>query len=146
MTIHPISRMAVLAALTVQLLLSPPAIATELVYRPVNPSFGCDPLNGSTLINGANAQNHYQAPSRGLDGVSASTSSLQQFTSMLQQAILSRIAGAVSSSVVDAHGNLIPGTVTVGNMSVTVLDLGTTLRITTVDATSGQSSVFEVPK
>jgi len=47
---------------------------------------------------------------------------------------------------VDANGNLVPGTVTIGNISVTIVDLGTTLRITTLDGSSGQSTVFEIPK
>ena len=38
------------------------ALATELVYTPTNPSFGGNPLNGSFLLNKANAQNNYTAP------------------------------------------------------------------------------------
>ncbi len=124
-----------------------PAGATDLVYKPVNPSFGGDSLNGPNLQNSANAQNHYTAPASALSASSyGATSSLQQFTTMLQQSILSRIASAVSGSVVDAKGNLVPGTVTIGSISVTVLDLGTTLKITTLDTSSGQSNTFEVPK
>nr|WP_136251000.1 curli assembly protein CsgF [Ningiella ruwaisensis] len=38
--------------------------ATELVYTPINPSFGGNPLNGSFLLNKANAQNDHAPPSR----------------------------------------------------------------------------------
>lgn len=38
------------------------ANATELVYEPINPSFGGNPLNGSFLLNKANAQNTHSAP------------------------------------------------------------------------------------
>ena len=31
--------------------------ATELVYEPINPSFGGNPLNGSFLLSKANSQN-----------------------------------------------------------------------------------------
>jgi len=121
-----------------------PAQGTDLVYRPINPSFGGDPLNGPSLLNSANAQNTFKDP----EAVSpfGSQSQIQQFTDTLQRAILSRIASAVSGSVVDANGNLIPGTVTIGSISVTVVDLGTTLRITTIDSSSGQTTTFEIPK
>lgn len=34
----------------------PHAFASELVYRPINPSFGGDPLNGNWLLSQATAQ------------------------------------------------------------------------------------------
>ena len=40
------------------------AFSTELIYQPVNPSFGGNPLNGSFLLGKANAQNKHTAPSR----------------------------------------------------------------------------------
>ncbi|MEI8607015.1 MAG: curli assembly protein CsgF [Pseudoalteromonas rhizosphaerae] len=36
--------------------------ATELVYTPINPSFGGSPLNASMLLNKAQAQNKHKAP------------------------------------------------------------------------------------
>ena len=36
--------------------------ATELVYTPINPSFGGNPLNGTWLLNNAQAQNDYDDP------------------------------------------------------------------------------------
>jgi curli production assembly/transport component CsgF len=35
---------------------SAPALASELVYHPVNPTFGGNPLNGSFLLSTAQAQ------------------------------------------------------------------------------------------
>lgn len=35
--------------------------ATELVYEPINPSFGGNPLNGSFLLSKANSQNAHSA-------------------------------------------------------------------------------------
>ncbi len=46
------------------LMLSSAALnASELVYTPINPSFGGNPLNGSFLLSKANAQNTHSAPS-----------------------------------------------------------------------------------
>lgn len=36
--------------------------ATELVYTPINPSFGGSPLNASMLLNKAQSQNKHKAP------------------------------------------------------------------------------------
>lgn len=38
------------------------AHASELVYTPINPSFGGSPLNGSMLLNKAQSQNKHKAP------------------------------------------------------------------------------------
>jgi curli production assembly/transport component CsgF len=35
---------------------------SELIYTPINPSFGGNALNGSFLLNKANSQNDYTAP------------------------------------------------------------------------------------
>ncbi len=125
----------------------PPALAGELVYRPVNPSFGGDPFNGPVLLNEANAQNHYKDPDAtspsGLFG--GTQSPLQQFTNALQSSILARVAGAVSGQVVDPNGNLVPGTFTIGNIRVVVTSGVGLLTITTTDLSSGQSTTFPVP-
>ena len=44
------------------LLFSTYTISTELVYTPINPSFGGSPLNGSMLLNKAQSQNKHKAP------------------------------------------------------------------------------------
>ena len=44
------------------LLLSSGLSATELVYTPVNPSFGGSPLNGAWLLGSAQAQNDKKDP------------------------------------------------------------------------------------
>jgi curli production assembly/transport component CsgF len=43
-------------------LLSTAVFATELVYEPINPSFGGNPLNGAFLLSKANSQNAHSAP------------------------------------------------------------------------------------
>jgi curli production assembly/transport component CsgF len=44
------------AIATLAILASAPAIASEMVYHPVNPTFGGNPLNGSFLLQQAQAQ------------------------------------------------------------------------------------------
>ncbi|MBB1300130.1 MAG: curli production assembly/transport component CsgF [Pseudoalteromonas rhizosphaerae] len=47
---------------TIMILLPLSVSATELVYTPINPSFGGSPLNASMLLNKAQAQNKHKAP------------------------------------------------------------------------------------
>lgn len=80
------------------LLLSAGASATELVYTPVNPSFGGSPLNGAWLLGNAQAQNNKKDPDA-LDRSSlfGNQSALDRFTSQLE----SRVLGDLLSGVKD---------------------------------------------
>ena len=42
------------------------ALAGQLLYTPVNPSFGGNPLNGPNLLNSAQAQKRFPLPTSGL--------------------------------------------------------------------------------
>lgn len=53
---------AALAASAAVALLAMPAQAGQLLYTPVNPSFGGNPLNGPTLLQSAQAQKRYPYP------------------------------------------------------------------------------------
>jgi len=122
------------------------AQSNPLVYTPVNPSFGGSPLNGSFLLNRADAQNHFKDPSSpAAVNPFSSQSQLEQFNSALQQAVLSRISSAVSSSVVGPDGKLIPGTVQTQNFTISISDIGGgKLRIVTTDKLTGGSTSFEI--
>lgn len=81
--------------------------ASELVYRPVNPSFGGSPLNGNFLLSSAQAQNDIKDPD--LDD-EAEKSPLEEFNDRLQRSLLSRLTSTLSNSFVDGDGKLVPGT------------------------------------
>lgn len=117
--------------------------ASELAYVPNNPSFGGNPLNGPVLLNQAQAQNHYveKSSSSGASGQTA----LTQFNSMLQSAILSRVSSAVTSSIVGANGQLVPGTVETTDFRIAITNLqGGLLQIVTTDKNTGQTTQFQV--
>lgn len=121
------------------------AWAGELVYQPINPSFGGNPLNGSVLLNSANAQNSHTAPSNSSYGGYKTPSALETFNQRLQSMILDRLATSITGSVFDSNGNLIPGTVETSNFSIKIVDLGNgMLKITTTDKTTGASTSFEI--
>lgn len=119
------------------------AAATDLVYRPVNPSFGGDPLNGPTLLNQANAQNKYKDPAEAERF--GNQTPLQQFNEQLQRAVLGRIASSVSGGLFDGSGQLIPGVVETADFRIAIVDLGSgVLSITTTDKVTGASTTFQV--
>ena len=125
-----------------------PAAATEMVYFPLNPSFGGNPLNGPVLLNSAQAQNKYTDPDEGAGSDLAGAKQLtplEQFNEMLERSILSRLTSSAVSSIVGADGSLKPGSIETGNFNIGIVDLGGgLLQITTTDKTSGASTSFEV--
>jgi curli production assembly/transport component CsgF len=122
------------------------ASANPLVYTPVNPSFGGSPLNGPYLLNRAQAQDRTRDPNAAAPfNPLSSQSQLDQFNNALQQAVLSRVSAAVSSSIVGSDGRLIPGTVETQNFLITISDLGGgRLRILTTDKLTGSSTSFDI--
>ncbi|EKM96653.1 MULTISPECIES: curli assembly protein CsgF [Stutzerimonas stutzeri group] len=123
-----------LGVLAGALLLSAGASATELVYTPINPSFGGSPLNGSWLLGNAQAQNDHKdpdAPSRSASSLSA----LDRFTSQLESRLLSDLLVNV--------GNGETGSLTTDDFIVDVSenDLGDLVIVITDRATGETSEV-----
>jgi curli production assembly/transport component CsgF len=70
------------------------AEASELVYTPINPSFGGSPLNGSTLLSEASAQKP-NAPTT----TSSQQSTAEQFLQMLQSQLYASLANSVATAI-----------------------------------------------
>lgn len=121
------------------------AQAGELVYTPVNPSFGGSPLNGSVLLNAAQAQNKTKDPDAPPPPKSTQQNSLQQFNDILERSVLSRLATAATSNIIGPNGQLVPGTINTGNFSIEISDLGGgLLQVTTTDRATGATTSFQV--
>jgi curli production assembly/transport component CsgF len=113
------------------------AHATELVYVPVNPNFGGSPLNGSTLLSQAQAQNRTKDPDLGSGN--GKLSALEQFNDSLQRAVLGRLAAAATSNVVGSDGTLKAGTIETNDLLISVIDLGGgSYRIVTLEKNTGK--------
>ncbi len=120
------------------------AAASELVYLPVNPSFGGYPANGPGLLASASATNKHTDDSLGHSSL-LDQSPLAQFNQTLERSVLSQLASAATSRLIGSDGKLIPGTFTTADFIITVLDLGNgNLRITTTDRGTGATTSFEV--
>ena len=121
------------------------ANATGLVYTPVNPTFGGNPLNGGVLLDDANAQNKYKDPSTSDLTSLANQTPLEQFNTQLQQAILSQVASSATSAILGPNGKLQPGTIQTGTFAITISDLGNgSLQVSTTDKTTGAVTSFVV--
>ena len=121
---------------------------SELIYYPLNPSFGGSPLNCAVLLNSAQATNKHKDPEMDKDryGIDEKPA-IDQFNETLERTIISRLAASASSKIVDEFGNFIPGTIETQNFTISVSDPGTgLLQITTTDRISGGMTVFEVSK
>ncbi|MBC8650747.1 curli assembly protein CsgF [Pseudomonas stutzeri] len=115
------------------LLLSSAVTATELVYTPVNPSFGGSPLNGAWLLGNAQAQNDTKDPDAIDRSSLTGTSALDRFTSQLE----SRLLGDLLNDARDGK----TGSVTTDDFIVNVIndDLGN-LVVSITDRLTGEVS------
>ena len=68
-----------------------PANATELIYTPVNPSFGGSPFNGAWLLQSATLQNKFKEPHL----LREPKSSLERFTEQLEYRVFHQIADRI---------------------------------------------------
>ncbi|WP_460156339.1 curli assembly protein CsgF [Pseudomonas sp. S2_H10] len=110
--------------------------ATELVYTPINPSFGGNPLNGTWLLNNAQAQNDYDDPDLKDRTTVAGTSALERFTSQLQSRLLGQLLDNIST------GNT--GSLSTDAFIVDVIDDSGALTINVTDRATGEVSEIQV--
>lgn len=119
--------------------------ATEMVYYPINPTFGGSPLNGSVLMNRAQAQNKHKDPESEAARMFDEQTPLEQFNEMMERSVLNRLASLATQRFTGENGNLQPGTVETDNFTIDIVDLGGgSLRVTTTDRLLGTSTSFEV--
>lgn len=107
--------------------------ATQLVYEPVNPSFGGNPLNGQFLLQKAQSQNaHRAAPNQ--------RSFVQRFQEQLERNIINSLTRRI------ADGDLVEGIYDTGEYTVEVIGQpdGSVLVYITNNAT-GEITVITMP-
>lgn len=111
------------------------ASATELVYTPVNPSFGGNPINGSYLLGNAQAQNDYDDPDTP-DFSYEQPTALERFTDQLQSRMLSELLTDV--------GNGNTGSLSTDSFLINIVDDSGALSVEVTDKVTGEVSVIEV--
>lgn len=115
------------------------ALAQDIVYQPINPSFGGNPFNSNHLLGVANAQNDFTNPAS-----SSTNSQADIFARQLQ----SRLLSALSSQIVTAIFGDNPqesGTISFGGQTVRFIRSLTEVTITIVNDDTGEETVIVVP-
>lgn len=111
------------------------ASAGELVYQPINPSFGGDPFNGSYLLGKAQAQDTHEAPGTSrYEPLSA--------TERLVQSLQSRLISQLISDV--GAGDINEGSFDSTDFGVVIRDDGGQLRIDVTDKATGDITTINV--
>lgn len=78
------------------------AMAGQLNYQPVNPSFGGNPMNGSYLLQNAGAQNSHTGPQR----TRTTTSTTERFARSLESRLTSQLLSDLTGSSSVTEGSL----------------------------------------
>ena len=119
--------------------LASPALAQDIVYEPVNPSFGGNPFNSAHLLGIANAQNKFKDPDSAGSGSQADI-----FARQLQ----SRLLSALSSQIVDAIFGENPqehGTIKFGGQTIEFTRGLEDVTLTITDDATGEVTTIVVP-
>lgn len=123
-----------------------PTFASEMVYTPINPSFGGNPNNGVVLLSGASSTNKHKDGSSSSLGGSLQKTPLETFNDNLERAILGQLAASASQKLLGGtNGTLAPGVVETGNFTIRITDIGGgALQVTTTDKVTGVATSFQV--
>jgi len=119
--------------------LAAPLEAQDIVYQPVDPSFGGNPFNSAHLLGIANAQNDYKDPK-----AASSNSQADIFARQLQ----SRLLSALSSQIVDAIFGENPqesGTISFGGQTINFVRSLTEVTLTITDDETGEVTTIVIP-
>lgn len=111
------------------------ANAGELIYTPINPSFGGDPFMGSYLLGKAQSQDTNTDPNaRSIESLSS--------TERLIQSLESRLISQLISDV--GAGNVSEGSFDSGEFGVVVRDEGGQLIVRVIDKVTGDVTNISV--
>ena len=114
--------------------------AGDIIYTPINPSFGGSPLNGSFLRSMADAQ---KSPERQESSADATQEQVQRFVASLQSRLLSEVSRQVADAIFGENPQE-SGRVVFGDTSVTFLRGLETVSLTISDPLTGDTTI-EIP-
>ena len=129
----------VLYVVGVLFLLPMTSAAQELVYTPVNPSFGGNPFNSAHLLGIADAQNDFEPP---LDETESTQAEL--FLRQLQSRLLSGLAGEVTDAIFGDDPQE-SGVIQFDTQTIEFIRGLDSVTITIFDATTGQTTEIILP-
>lgn len=136
-----LTRIQSLAAFLLLIIFVAPAIADQLVWTPINPSFGGSPFNGDWLLAQAEAQKPKEEVTSAF-GVQADP--LEDFANSLNRQILSRLSSRLIESAF-GEADLEAGHYEIGDFIIDIEDTGAGLRVIITDPSTGQDTTIEIP-
>jgi len=114
------------------------APASELVYTPINPSFGGNPFNGAWLLDSAITQNKFEEEYE--------RDPMEYFEERLISQILYRMSRSIIEEAFGEYGEAIePGHYEIGNYHIDITTDGVIITIVIVDIGTGDTTTVEVP-
>ena len=139
-------RHAIISQMLAVMSLSCPALAQELVYTPVNPSFGGNPFNSSHLLSIAEADRP-DPPAASSSAFAAASGATQTdfFIRQLESRILSRLSLDITDAIF-GEGAEPSGTFSFNQTTLsfeTLID--GTILLDIVDNATGATTTIEVP-
>ncbi len=118
-----------------------PMTAQQLVYRPVNPSFGGDTFNYQWLLSSANAQNSIEDPN---EVAQPSAGSLEQFNESLNRQLLGQLSRSAFADQFGS-GDIEPGTFTFGTLELEVIETLDGLVVNILDTNTAEQTQIIIP-
>lgn len=126
-----------LACCTLIALLSTATHASELRYKPVNPSFGGSSFNSSHLFATADANNHYKEPRENYN-------SIENFSRTITNSLLSRISSEISEQIYGENAQD-SGTFLIGDTKVDFNRQDGQIFVNINDLGTGATTTVEIP-
>lgn len=131
---------------------APIVMAQDLVYTPINPSFGGSPLNSSHLLSTANAQRTATARDADDDDVvggaaidTPGSSNADLFVRQLEGRLLSALASQVTDAIFGENPQE-GGLVTFGTTTVEFQRTLDSIRLVIIDSLDGTVTEIVVPQ
>lgn len=115
------------------------ALAQDLVYEPVSPTFGGNPFNSQHILGTANAQNKFKDPD---------SASQDSQANIFARQLESRLLSALSSQIVDAIFGENPqerGTIKFGGQTIEFVRGLEDVTLTISDDETGELTTIVVP-
>jgi len=122
------------------------ANAGQLVYTPVNPTFGGSPFNGAYLLSTADANNFdflsNPKAAQELNSLTSQQNTAQELRQALISALISQASQTVIDSILGTNGQASDsGTFSLAGETINFNRAGGEINITLTDPTGGQTQI-----
>jgi curli production assembly/transport component CsgF len=119
------------------------AYGQEIIYRPINPAFGGNALNGAYLLATATAQDKNKDPDDALAGIGSEpdpNAQFKEFARQLQARLLTRLAAEATDAIFGSKPNE-SGSINFGSQIIEYRNTGTAIELTLRTDTGGTTTI-----